>query len=99
MPTEKRGAIGSVKPTGWHTIKYDIIDGLYLYNRCHLIWYQLTAEMANVQNLITVTRYLNVLGMLPFENMSNVYLVDTGNNVLYRVTPIFIGYNLVVESV
>ena len=69
MPTEERGSIGQVKPSGWHTVKYDHVDGKYLYNRCHLIGYQLTAENANKQNLITGTRYMNVDGMLPFENI------------------------------
>ena len=87
MPTEKRGSIGEVKPTGWHTAKYDNVDGKYLYNRCHLIGYQLTAENANVKNLITGTRYLNVQGMLPFENLTADYVKETGNHVMYRVTP------------
>ena len=82
MPTEDRGAIGQVKPTGWHTVKYDKVDGNYLYNRCHLIGYQLTAENANEKNLITGTRYLNVQGMLPFENMVADYVKETGNHVL-----------------
>lgn len=99
MPTEERDSIGSVKPTGWHTIKYDIVDGKYLYNRCHLIGYQLTAENANEQNLITGTRYLNVDGMLPFENMVADYIKETGNHVLYRVTPIFDGDNLLASGV
>lgn len=99
MPTEKRGNIGSVKPTGWHTIKYDWIDGKYLYNRCHLIGYQLTAENANRSNLITGTRYLNVTGMLPFENMVADYIKETDNHVLYRVTPVFEGKNLVASGV
>lgn len=99
MPTEKRGAIGSVKPTGWHTIKYDCVDGKYLYNRCHLIGFQLTAENANKKNLITGTRYLNVTGMLPFENMVADYIKETNNHVLYRVTPIFEGDNLVASGV
>ena len=86
MPTEKRGAIGEVKPTGWQTAKYDSVDGKYLYNRCHLIGYQLTGENANEKNLITGTRYLNVDGMLPFENMVADYIKETGNHVLYRVT-------------
>ena len=86
MPTEERGSIGQVKPSGWHTIKYDNVDGKYLYNRCHLIGYQLTAENANEKNLITGTRYLNVQGMLPFENMAADYVKETGNHVLYRVT-------------
>ena len=89
MPTEKRGSIGEVKPTGWHTAKYDNVDGKYLYNRCHLIGYQLTAENANVENLITGTRYLNVQGMLPFENLTADYVKETGNHVMYRVTPVF----------
>lgn len=99
MPTEERGSIGSVKPTGWHTIKYDCVDGKYLYNRCHLIGYQLTAENANKQNLITGTRYLNIDGMLPFENMVADYVKETGNHVLYRVTPVFEGDNLVANGV
>ena len=100
MPTEKRGSIGSVKPTGWHTVKYDIVDGKYLYNRCHLIGYQLTAENANKNNLITGTRYLNVDGMLPlFENMVADYIKETNNHVLYRVTPIFTGDNLLADGV
>lgn len=99
MPTEERGSIGQVKPSGWHTIKYDNVDGKYLYNRCHLIGYQLTAENANTQNLITGTRYLNVDGMLPFENMVADYIKETGNHVLYRVTPIFEGNNLLANGV
>ena len=99
MPTEKRGEIGSVKPTGWHTVKYDNISGKYLYNRCHLIGYQLTAENANKQNLITGTRYLNVDGMLPFENEVANYVDETGNHVLYRVTPDFNGNELVARGV
>lgn len=99
MPTEERGAIGQVKPTGWHTVKYDFVDGKYLYNRCHLIGYQLTAENANRENLITGTRYLNVEGMLPFENLVADYVRETGNHVLYRVTPIFAGSDLVASGV
>ena len=99
MPTEERGNIGSVKPSGWHTVKYDIVDGKYLYNRCHLIGYQLTAENANVKNLITGTRYLNVQGMLPFENLTADYVKETGNHVMYRVTPVFEGSNLVASGV
>lgn len=99
MPTEKRGTIGSVKPTGWQTTKYDCVDGLYLYNRCHLIGYQLTGENANKQNLITGTRYLNVDGMLPFENMVADYVKETGNHVLYRVSPVYTGDNLVADGV
>ena len=99
MPTEKRGKIGMIKPSGWHTVKYDCVDGKYLYNRCHLIGFQLTAENANTKNLITGTRYLNVEGMLPFENMVADYIKETGNHVLYRVTPIYEGDNLVVSGV
>lgn len=99
MPTEERGKIGQVKPTGWHTIKYDIVDGKYLYNRCHLIGYQLTGENANTKNLITGTRYLNVEGMLPFENMVAEYVEETGNHVMYRVTPHFEGTNLLASGV
>ncbi len=98
MPTEERGSIGQIKPSGWHTVKYDCVDGKYLYNRCHLIGYQLTAENANEQNLITGTRYLNVEGMLPFENMVADYIKETGNHVLYRVTPIFDGNDLVASG-
>lgn len=99
MPTQERGNIGQVKPTGWHAVKYDNVDGKYLYNRCHLIGYQLTAENANVNNLITGTRYLNVQGMLPFENLTADYIKETGNHVLYRVTPVFEGDNLVASGV
>lgn len=98
MPTEKRGDIGMVKPSGWHTVKYpDIIKDRYLYNRCHLIGFQLAGENANVKNLITGTRYLNVEGMLPFENEVADYVKETGNHVLYRVTPIFDSDNLVAS--
>ncbi len=99
MPTEERGSIGQVKPSGWHTVKYDIVDGKYLYNRCHLIGYQLTGENANKGNLITGTRYLNIEGMLDFENMIADYVKDTGNHVMYRVSPIFEGANLVASGV
>lgn len=99
MPTEKRGSIGSVKPSGWHISKYDFVDGKYLYNRCHLIGYQLTAENANERNLITGTRYLNVEGMLPFENDVADYIEITNNHVYYKVTPIFEGNNLVTNGV
>ncbi len=99
MPTEERGAIGQIKPTGWHLVKYDCVDGKYLYNRCHLIGYQLTGENANRQNLITGTRYLNVEGMLPFENTINDYVEETENHVIYRVTPIFEGDNLLASGV
>ena len=99
MPTEPRGEIGAVKPTGWHLVKYDNVDGKYLYNRCHLIAYMLAAENANPQNLITGTRYLNVHGMLPFETKVCDYVKNTGNHVLYRVTPIFDGDNLLADGV
>lgn len=99
MPTEPRGEIGAVKPTGWHLVKYDNVDGKYLYNRCHLIAYMLTAENANPQNLITGTRYLNTQGMLPFETKVSDYVKSTGNHVLYRVTPIFDGDNLLANGV
>lgn len=99
MPTEERGSIGSVKPTGWQTMKYDIVDGKYLYNRCHLIGFQLSGENANEKNLITGTRYMNVEGMLPFENMVADYVKETGNHVMYRVTPIFEGDNLLASGV
>lgn len=99
MPTEKRGSIGQVKPTGWQTVKYDIVDGKYLYNRCHLIGYQLSGENANDKNLITGTRYMNVEGMLPFENMVADYVKETGNHVLYRVTPVFREDNLLADGV
>ena len=99
MPTEERGSIGQVKPSGWQTVKYDFVDGKYLYNRCHLIGFQLTGENANERNLITGTRYLNVEGMLPFENMIADYVKETGNHVLYRVTPVFEGDELVARGV
>lgn len=99
MPTEKRGKIGMIKPSGWHTVKYDVIKDKYLYNRCHLIGYQLAGENANPKNLITGTRYLNVEGMLPFENLVADYVNNTGNHVLYRVTPMFSGSNLVANGV
>ncbi len=99
MPTEDRGSIGQVKPSGWHTVKYDAVDGKYLYNRCHLIGFQLTGENANIQNLITGTRYLNVEGMLPFENMVADYIKETENHVIYRVTPVFDGDNLLARGV
>lgn len=102
----KRGEIGSVKPSGWKTYKFDNVDGKYLYNRCHLLGYQLTAENANQENLITGTRYFNVQGMLPFENMVADYVKDsidvqnkTSNHVLYRVTPIFYENDLVAKGV
>lgn len=99
MPTEERGNIGSVKPTGWHTVKYDVVDGKYLYNRCHLIGFQLSGENANTKNLITGTRYMNVDGMLPFENMVADYVKETENHVMYRVSPIFEGDNLLASGV
>lgn len=100
MPDQDRGSIASVTPTGWHSVAYQgVVDGDYLYNRCHLIGYQLTAENDNEKNLITGTRYLNVEGMLPFENMVADYVLETGNHVLYRVTPVFEGDNLVASGV
>lgn len=99
MPTEERGSIGAVKPSGWQTVKYDNVEGKYLYNRCHLIGYQLSGENANEKNLITGTRYLNTQGMLPFENMIADYVKETDNHVLYRVTPVFAGDNLVASGV
>ena len=99
MPVEKRGRIGKVKPTGWQTVKYDFVDGKYLYNRCHLIGYQLSGENANERNLITGTRYMNVEGMLPFENMVADYVKETENHVLYRITPIYEDDNLLAEGV
>ena len=100
MPTEERGNIGMVKPSGWHTVKYNgVVEGNYLYNRCHLIAYCLTAENANKKNLITGTRYINIEGMLPYEEKTARYVDDTGNHVLYRVTPIFEGNNLVASGV
>ena len=99
MPTEERGKIGQIKPSGWQTVKYDFVDGKYLYNRCHLIGYQLTGENANRQNLITGTRYMNTEGMLPFENMVADYIKETGNHVLYSVTPIYEGDELVARGV
>ncbi len=99
MPTEKRGNIGMIKPSGWQTVKYDNVDGKYLYNRCHLIGYQLTAENANEQNLITGTRYMNVDGMLDFENEVAEYVKSTKNHVLYRVTPMFKDDELVARGV
>lgn len=99
MPTGERGNIGSIKPSGWHSVRYKNVDGLYLYNRCHLIGFQLTGENANEQNLITGTRYMNVKGMLPFENMVADYVKETDNHVLYRVTPVFEGNNLLASGV
>ncbi len=99
MPTEERGSIGMIKPSGWHTVKYDIVSGKYLYNRCHLIGYQLTGENANPKNLITCTRSMNTEGMLEFENQVADYIETTKNHVLYRVTPIFEGNNLLATGV
>lgn len=99
MPSEKRGSIGMIKPSGWHTVKYDIVDGKYLYNRCHLIGYQLTGENANEKNLITCTRQMNTEGMLDFENKVANYIKETNNHVLYRVTPIYKEDNLVATGV
>ena len=99
MPTEERGSISQVKPTGWHSVRYDNVDGKSLYNRCHLIGWQLAGENANEKNLITGTRYMNVDGMLPFENMIADYVKETDYHVLYRVTPIFEGDNLVASGV
>lgn len=99
MPTEERGSIGSVKPSGWHTIKYDFVDGKYLYNRCHLIGYQLTGENANEKNLITCTRSMNAKTMLYFENQVADYIKRTHHHVLYRVTPIYQENNLLAMGV
>lgn len=100
MPTEKRGEIGMIKPSGWQTARYDdLISDKYLYNRCHLIGFQLAGENANELNLITGTRYMNVTGMLPFENEVDAYVDETDNHVLYRVTPLFRGDNLVADGV
>ncbi len=99
MPVEDRESIGQIKPSGWKLAKYDIVDGKYLYNRCHLIGFQLSGENANERNLITGTRHMNVEGMLPFENMVAEYVKNTGNHVMYRVTPVFNGDNLVAGGV
>ncbi len=99
MPTEKRGNISRVKPTGWHSIQYDSVEGKSLYNRCHLIAHQLAGEDANEKNLITGTRYMNVSGMLPFEEEVGDYVRETGNHVMYRVTPVFEGDNLLADGV
>lgn len=99
MPVEERGSISHIKPTGWQTVKYDIVEGKYLYNRCHLIGYQLSGENANRENLITGTRYMNVEGMLPFENMVADYVEEKGGHVLYRVTPVFQGDELLARGV
>ena len=99
MPTEERGEIGMIKPSGWKTKKYDCVDGKYLYNRCHLIGFQLSGENANEKNLITGTRELNISGMLPFENLVADYIKETNNHVMYRVTPLFKGNNLLCNGV
>ena len=99
MPVEERGEIGQIKPSGWQTVKYDCVEGKYLYNRCHLIGFQLAGENANVKNLITGTRYLNIQGMLPFENLVADYVKETEHHVLYRVTPLFEGEDLVASGV
>ncbi len=99
MPTSERESIGMIKPSGWHTVKYDIVDGKYLYNRCHLIGYQLTGENANEKNLITCTRNTNASTMLKFENEVADYIKKTSNHVLYRVTPIFEGDNLLASGI
>lgn len=99
MPTEERESISEVKPTGWKNEKYENVDGGYLYNRCHLIGYQLSGENANEENLITGTRYMNVEGMLPFEDMVADYVHETDNHVMYRVTPVFEGDDLVASGV
>ena len=100
IPTAKRGPIGMIKPAGWHTVKYpEQIKDLYLYNRCHLIAFELSGENANEKNLTTGTRYLNISGMLPFENKTRKYIDDTGHNVIYRVTPIFINTELICRGI
>ena len=100
LPTEERGAIGMIKPSGWHTVRYDdLIEDKYLYNRCHLIAFELSGENANPKNLITGTRYMNVKGMLPFENRVRSYIENTNQHVMYRVTPIFESDNLVATGV
>ena len=99
MPVEERGEIGQIKPSGWQTVKYDCVEGKYLYNRCHLIGFQLAGENANAKNLITGTRYLNIQGMLPFENLVADYVKETEHHVLYRVTPLFEGEDLVASGV
>ena len=99
MPMEKRGNISRVKPTGWHSTRYDFVEGKNLYNRCHLIAYQLSGENANEKNLITGTRFMNVSGMLPFEEQVGDYVRETGNHVMYRVTPVFEEDNLIADGV
>ena len=100
LPRDKRGPIGDVKPTGWHTVRYDeLIEDRYLYTRCHLIGYQLAGANADERNLITGTRYLNISGMLPYENRVYAYISETGNHVLYRVSPVFVGEDLLASGV
>ncbi len=99
MPTEERESLSSVTPSGWHSVEYEVVQGGYLYNRSHLIGFQLTGENANEENLITGTRFMNVEGMLPFENMVADYVDETGNHVMYRVTPVFFDDNLVACGV
>ncbi len=102
MPEGPRGSIGAVKPTGWRQVKYPGIideDPPYLYNRCHLIAFQLAGENANERNLVTGTRYMNVTGMQPWENQVAAYVRRTGNHVMYRVTPVFEGQELVCRGV
>lgn len=99
MPEGERESIGMIKPSGWHTVKYGFVDGKYLYNRCHLLGWQLTRENANECNLITGTRSMNVDGMLPFENEIASYVKETGNHVAVRVTPIYDGNDLVAHGV
>lgn len=99
LPTEPRGSIGMVKPSGWQISRYEWVDGEYLFNRCHLIGYQLTGENDNELNLITGTRSMNVLGMLPYEERVAAYVERTGNHILYRVTPVFAGDDLVASGV
>ncbi len=99
MPSEERESIGMIKPTGWHTVRYDFVNGKYLYNRCHLIGFQLAGENANEKNLITGTRYMNTEGMLPFEDEVADYVQETGNHVMYRAVPVFDGDDLVAKGV
>lgn len=105
MPTEDRESITSVKPSGWeyngksNNNKYDFVDAKYIYNRCHLIGFLLTGENDNEKNLITGTRYLNIEGMYAFENMVQDFVIETGYHVMYRVTPIYEGKNLVASGV
>ena len=99
MPTQERESISQVRPTGWQNAEYDFVDGGYLYNRCHLIGFQLTGENANEENLITGTRYMNVDGMLPFENLVADYIQETDQHVRYRVTPVYEGTDLVARGV